>query len=178
MRSHRSRNSGAGGLCEVRMAFAPIALSDLEPALPHPLRHGGADGAAVVVQVDAVHLDVPAVEQEAAVRVVGDGADAEGRRDRVGDARAVQHLGAERVEVRRLHRPEPRRGDLQPLLQLRRSAPAASANGGLRARDLAARAVEHHGAERRPGAAAASSFSTRVRTTTSAPAESARGVVT
>ena len=40
MRSHRSRNSGAGGLCDVRMAFTPMSLSN--PAARSQTRSGTA----------------------------------------------------------------------------------------------------------------------------------------
>ena len=81
------------------MALAPIALSSLEPPLPDPLGHGRAEAAGVVMQVHAPHLDPPAVEQEAAILVVRDGADAERRGDQVDGLRRRPDLRAERVQV-------------------------------------------------------------------------------
>ena len=64
-------------------------LQHLEPALPDPLRHGRAEPAGIVMQVDAPHLDPPAVQQEAAVLVVRDGADAERRGGHIGGPSAI-----------------------------------------------------------------------------------------
>jgi hypothetical protein len=97
-------------------------LQRLQPAAPHRLRHGRAEAARVVVEVDAPHLQPAAVEHEATILVVGDGADAERRDNQVGAATAVGDGGMERVQRRRVHRPEPRRIDLQPLLELDRAA--------------------------------------------------------
>ena len=64
MRSHRSRNSGAGGLCAVRMALTPSVAQLLEAPLPDAQRHGRAECAAVVVQADAFDFHVFAVQPE------------------------------------------------------------------------------------------------------------------
>src|ERR1051326_8645837 len=104
-RSQRSRNSGAGGLWEVRMALAPIALSSRSrrshtrsgTAAPAPAR--------LVMQVDPPELDAEAVQQEALVHVPGDAADAERRGGEIGRTCTVKHLRPHRIEVRRLHRP-------------------------------------------------------------------------
>ena len=70
------------------------------------------------MQVDAAHLDPAAVEQEPAIGIVRNAPNPEDRRDGVGPTLAVHHLGLEPVEIRRLHRPEPRPGDGDPLLEL------------------------------------------------------------
>ncbi len=64
-------------------------LEHLEPALPDSLRHRRAQAAGLVMQVDAPHLDPPAIEQEAAVVIVGDAADSERRDGHVGGAPAL-----------------------------------------------------------------------------------------
>ena len=72
---------GRGGIVRGADGVDAHPPEHLQPALPHPLRHRRADRARVVVQVDAEQLDAPAVQQEAAVAVEGDGADAERRGD-------------------------------------------------------------------------------------------------
>ena len=64
----------------------PHGLQRLEPAAPDRFRHGRAEAARVVMQVHAPHLHPAAVEQEPAILVVGDGADAERRGGQVGAA--------------------------------------------------------------------------------------------
>ena len=61
--------SGADGI-------AAATLQYLQPTLPHPLRNGSPYCPAIMVQVDALHLHLPAIEQEALVEGIFDGADA------------------------------------------------------------------------------------------------------
>ena len=72
-RSHRSRNSGAGGLCAVRIGVGAHRLQRSRAGGARP-RSGTAapSRAAVVMQVHAPHLHPAAVEQEPAILVVGD----------------------------------------------------------------------------------------------------------
>ena len=90
MRSQRSRNSGAGGLWDVRMALTPIARS--EASRRSQTRSGTAapTAAGVVVQVDAEQLDAAPIQQETAVLVERDGADPERRGDNVERAGTVR----------------------------------------------------------------------------------------
>ena len=67
MRSARSRNSGAGGLCAVRMAFDAELAQRGQPPLPHRQRDCRAHRAAVGVQRHAQHFVVHAIEEEALV---------------------------------------------------------------------------------------------------------------
>ncbi len=138
-----------GGRRVVRGAdgVRPHRLQDLEPPFPHPLGHRRADGAAVVVQVHPVHPHTPAVEEEPAVGVVREGPDAKGRHDDVRGARAIPHLGAQRVEGRRLRRPEAGRRHPHGVDEV-----APPARGQLerrfRATHFAAGGVEHQRADR------------------------------
>ncbi len=93
-------------------------LQQPQALFPHPLRHGRAERAGVVVQIDAFHLHPHAVQEKPAVLVVGDAADAERRGDHVNTATVVHQLGAQRVQGGGLDRPEPRRVDRHSVLDL------------------------------------------------------------
>ena len=96
MRSHRSRNSGAGGLWLVRMALQPISRR-ISKRRSHT-RSGTAAPTAprIVVQAHAVELDVLAVQQESAVGVEERFANAERR------FVLIDHLRATRTVLRTL----------------------------------------------------------------------------
>ena len=147
MRSHRSRNSGAGGLCDVRMALTPIDAKQREATFPHAFRHGGAKSAGVVVQVHAVQLDATTVQQEAAVLVEGNRANAERRGHDVDRLGAVEHFRPKCIEVRLRYRPQSRRCDVKLLLQLQ-SLARGQRERRVDAGDFAARVVENDRAKR------------------------------
>ena len=79
MRSHRSSNSGAGGLWLVRMALQPISCSICKLAFQRAGVDGRAERAEIVVVANAVDLHALAVEQKAIVRGELNRADAEWR---------------------------------------------------------------------------------------------------
>ena len=79
IRSHKSRNSGAGGLCAVRMAFTP-SFSTPQPLFPNCQRHRRAERAAVRVQADAFDFEIFSVQPEAGIGLEMRVADAEGSR--------------------------------------------------------------------------------------------------
>src|SRR5207248_6497264 len=60
----------------------------------------------VVVQVDAVQLDVLPVEEDPLGRVEGQPADPECRARRVDTPAVLQYLGAKRVQIRMTRRPQ------------------------------------------------------------------------
>ena len=77
-----------------------------------------AESPGVVMEIDAFHLDLPAVQEEPTVGIVGDRADAERR----GDAIVVRHARLQSVQHRRLNGPEHRCAHDQLLLDLARSS--------------------------------------------------------
>ena len=158
---------GAGGLCEVRMALTPIAFSSSSrrsqtrsgTAAPSPPASWCRLTPRILTRRPLSRK--PRSGSYAMVRMPN------GVATTSTACGAVPDLRAERVEVRRLDGPEPRRGDRSRCSSSTRLA-GGQRERRLHARDLPAGAVEHDRAEHAV-ARRAGSFSTRVRATTSAP---------
>ena len=106
MPSAKYRNSGAGGLCDVRRALTPMLLSICRRfSMARVLTAAPRLPMSWWLQV-AVELHALAVQREPVVRVEGEAADPERRRVGVDDGAAHRDGRDDRVHVRRRQRPE------------------------------------------------------------------------
>ena len=97
---------GGGGIVGGADGVDAEFLEDFETALPHGERHGCSDGSAIVVEADALELEVFSVQPEAGVRLELGAADAEGGGDFVEHSIPGGDAGNERVELRGFEAPE------------------------------------------------------------------------
>ena len=105
---------GAGDVVRSADRIASAGFEYLNPALPDPLGHCRAHCAGIMMQVDTLHLDLTAVEQETAVHVVLYGTDPYLGVDSVHNP-AVKHNGrTESIEIGRDGIPEMRTGHFHP----------------------------------------------------------------
>ncbi len=104
--SARSNNSGAGGLCEVRMALHPIAFRISSCLSRPPSVDRRAQTAEVMVVADAVDLNRLPIQQKSLVRIEDEGTDADRGSVNIHNLAPADHLGDDLVQIGIVDRPE------------------------------------------------------------------------